>query len=141
MPLFGGSPGGTSSGNTSSYSCKMSKTALGNGAGKLSVDKKISWHMSTKNMELGSLKCFRSPFLAIITNPCFPIVLEFCGYGGLFGFGLSISLALCDSLNSFSLSRFFLLRSSFNISSGVKGSKEMRSPLYMKITLLERPQI
>ncbi|KAG2649753.1 hypothetical protein PVAP13_1NG141338 [Panicum virgatum] len=32
-------------------------------------------------------------------------------------------------------------RSSFKISSGGKGSKVIRSPLYMRTTLLDRPQI
>jgi hypothetical protein len=91
MPLFGGSPGGTSSENTSSYSYKTSKTAVGNVDGKSLVDKRLSLNTSTRNMALVSLKFFKSPFLAIITKPCFPIVLDFCGCGVLFGFGLYLT--------------------------------------------------
>jgi hypothetical protein len=138
MPLFGGSPGGTSSENTSSYSYKTSKTAVGNVDGKSLVDKRLSLHTSTKNMALVSLKFFKSPFLAIITKPCFPIVLDFV----IVEFYLaldSLSHLHCWIHSSVSHSHCFLLRSSFIISFGVKGSKEMRSPLYMKTILLERP--
>jgi hypothetical protein len=127
-------------GNTSSYSYKTSKSAVGSVDGKSLVDQRFPLHTSTKNMALGSPKFLKSHFLAIITTPHFPSVLDFCGYGVLFVFGLCVSLALLDSLNCFSLSHCFLLRSSFIISSRVHGSKDMRSPLYMKTTLLKRPQ-
>jgi hypothetical protein len=39
VPLLDGSPGGTSSGNTSSYSCNISKIALGKVEGKLIVER------------------------------------------------------------------------------------------------------
>ena len=92
-------------------------------------------------MSLGSLNSFKSPFLAIITKPSFPFGSVLCSCGVLFDFGNTPSLCLCLTRNWFSLSRCFLYRSSFKISSGVKGSKVMRSPLYIRTILLERPQI
>jgi hypothetical protein len=87
-------------------------------------------------MALGSLNSFRSPFLVIMTNPSFPGVLEIEGYGVLFGFGHSSLLFLWITLKWFSLSRYLFFRSSFKISSDVKGSKETCSPLYKKDNLL-----
>jgi len=90
---------------------------------------------------LGSLNSFKTPFLAIVTNPSFPIILVLCGCGVLFGFGNTPSLFLWVTRKWFSLSRCFLFRSSFKISYSVKGSKENRSPLYMKASLLVLPKI
>ena len=140
MPLFGGSPGGTSSGNTSSYSCKISKTALGKVDGKLLVIKRLSLHMSMKNMAFGSLKFFRSPSEPSSLIPVFPLFWIFVAVEFYLALD-SLSHLLCWIHSSVSHSHYFLLRSSFIISSGVKESKEMRSPLYRKTTLLGRPQI
>ena len=92
-------------------------------------------------MALGSLNSFKSPFLAIITKPSFPFGSVLCSCGVLFGFGNTPSLYLWVTRNCFSLSRYFLFISSFKISSSDKGSKVIRSPLYMRTTLLDRPQI
>ena len=87
-------------------------------------------------MALGSLNSFKSPFLAIITKPSFPFGSVLCSCGALFGFGNTPSLCLCVTHKWFSLARYFLFRSSLTISSGDKGSKVMRSPLYKRTILL-----
>ena len=117
------------------------KTALGKVEGKSLVERKLSLYRSTKNMALGSLNSFKSPFLAIITKLSFPFGSVFCSCGVLFGFGITPSLCLWVTHNCVSLSCCFLFRSSFKISSGDNGSKVIRSPLYMRTTLLDRPQI
>ena len=72
-PRLGGSPSGTSSRNTSSYSCNTLKTTLDKVEDKSLVKRKFSLYRSTKNVALGSLNYLKSPFLAIITNPFFPL--------------------------------------------------------------------
>jgi hypothetical protein len=139
--LLGGSPCGTSWGNTSSYSCNASKTILGKVEGKLLVERRVSLYRRTKNMALGSLNSLRSPFLVIMTNPSFPGVLVIGGCRVLFGFGNSFLLILWITLKWFSLSRCFFFRSYFVFSSGVNGIKEIRSPLYKKDNLLVLPKI
>jgi len=109
ISLLGGSPGGTSSGNTSSYSYNTLKTTLGKVEDKSLVERKFSLYRSTKNMALGSLNSFKSPFLAIITNPSFPVVLvllQLWGFIWLWKHSLTIfvghsQLVLALSLFSF----------------------------------------